>query len=330
MDSAPPHSPNRRSPSPSPDGVEAKGGIPSPGSHLRELSGLEIHDLWREAEADSVGLEKDELATVLFAIGVKYNYGLPPGTVAGRVQIAGFFRSLQLRDLALAHACALGRELAWQQFMSSYRDTLIQAAASITSSPALGRELADSLYADLFGLTERGEQRRSPLAYYSGRGSLKGFLRATLAQRNVDHHRRTNRETPLTTDELPAASPGITPTNDLLSRLSDALRTTLACLVAEERFLLSAWFLDRRTLLEISRVIGVHEATVSRRLQRLTARLHDGLLDNLRASGLSKAAAEEALATDPRDLDVNLRLLLQASQRETFPEQRASIAPEQT
>ena len=71
-------------------------------------------------------------------------------------------------------------------------------------------------------------------------------------------------------------------------------------------------------------MLGVHEATVSRRLQRLTARLHEALLTNLQTSGLSRAAAEEAMATDPRDLDVNLRLLLQASQRETFPEQESS------
>ena len=300
------------------------------GCTWRDLSGLGIDDLWREAEADSVGLGKDELAMVLLALGVKHNYGLPPGTEATRPQIADFWRSLQLRDLALAHACALGNEMAWQQFMARYRDTLIQAAISMTSSAATGRELADSLYADLFGLTDRGERRRSPLSYYSGRGSFKGFLRATLAQRNVDRHRRTNRETPLTNEELPAVSPATTPTTEMLSRLSQALSATLTCLVAEDRFLLTAWFLDRRTLLEISRVLGVHEATVSRRLQRLTMRLHEGLLENLEASGLSKAAAEEALATDPRDLDVNLRLLLQASQGGTFLEQGSDTAPKET
>jgi RNA polymerase sigma-70 factor (ECF subfamily) len=330
LDSAPPHSPDRPLQSPSAEGVETLREIRTPESQLKDLSGLEIHELWREAEADSVGLNEDELATVLLTIGVKYNYGLPPGSVTTPQQISDFWRSLQLRDLALAHACALGRESAWQQFMTRYRDTLIQAAIGMTSSAATGRELADSLYADLFGLTDRDGQRRSPLTYYSGRGSLKGFLRATLAQRNVDDHRRTKRESPLTTDELPAVSPGATPTTEILSRLSQALSATFGRLVDEDRFLLSAWFLDRRTLLEISRVLGVHEATVSRRLQRLTARLHDGLLENLQASGLSKAAAEEALATDPRDLDVNLRLLLQASQRGTFPEQAPSTDPRQT
>ena len=104
----------------------------------------------------------------------------------------------------------------------------------------------------------------------------------------------------------------------------------MGSLAAEERFLLSAFFLDRRTLLEISRVLCVHEATVSRRLQRLTARLHDGLLENLQTSGLSRALAEEAMSTDPRDLDLNLRLLLQASQDGTFLEQEASTDSERT
>jgi RNA polymerase sigma-70 factor (ECF subfamily) len=330
LDSAPPHSPDRPFPSPSPEGVETLGGIQTPELQLTDLSGIEVHDLWREAEADSVGLGKDELATVLLTLGVKYNYGQPPGTEATRSQIAAFWRSLQLRDLALAHACALGREPAWQQFMTRYRDILTQAAIGITSSAALGCDLADSLYADLFGLTERGEQRRSPLGYYSGRGSLKGFLRATLAQRNVDHHRRSNRETALMSEDLPAAAPSPTPAPDMLARVSQALTTTLGALAAEDRFLLSAWFLDRRTLLEISRILGVHEATVSRRLARLTARLHDGLIENLQAAGLSSAAAEEAMATDPRDLDVNLRLLLQASQGGTFLEQEASTDPERT
>jgi RNA polymerase sigma-70 factor (ECF subfamily) len=330
VDSAPPHSPDRPVPSPSAEGLETLREIQTPETQLKDLSGLEIHELCREAEADSVGLHEDELASVLLTIGVKYNYGLPPGSVTTPPRIADFWRSLQLQDLALAHACALGRESAWQLFMTRYRDTLMQAAIGMTSSVARGRELADSLYADLFGLTDRDGNRRSPLTYYSGRGSLKGFLRATLAQRNVDDHRRTKRETPLATDELPAESPGATPTAEMLSRLSQALSMTFGRLVEEDRFLLSAWFLDRRTLLEISRVLGVHEATVSRRLQRLTARLHDGLLENLQASGLSKAAAEEALDIDPRDLDVNLRLLLQASQHGTFLEQAPSTDPRQT
>lgn len=287
--------------------------------YLTELSGLSIDELWQEARADSVDLGKDELAGLLVALGVKYNYGLAPGVPASRAQIGAFWRALQLRDLALAHACALGRDAAWREFMTRFRDPLTRAAIGITG-PAAGEELADSLYSEMFGLTERNGQRQSPLASYSGRGSLMGFLRATLAQRNVDHHRRTHRETSLPAADLPAAPQPPIAAPDLLSRLGEALTETLKLLVPEERFLLSAWFLDRRTLLEISRVIGVHEATVSRRLQRITSHLHKELLGRLQAHGMSRAAADEALGIDPRDLEINLRSLLQASGPAAFLE----------
>jgi RNA polymerase sigma-70 factor (ECF subfamily) len=301
--------------------------IQEPELLLNELSGLWIEEFCREADADSVGLGKDELARVLLAIGAKYNYGLAPGTTATRPQVSAFWRTLQLRDLALAHACALGRDAAWQQFIARFRQPLTEAGIGITGSAVLGQELADSLYSEMFGLTERAGERRSPLAFYSGRGSLKGFLRAALAQKNVDRYRRTHRETPLTVEDLAAASPDPTPTPEALSRLGKSLTVILSSLAPDDRFLLSAWFLDQRTLLEISRILRVHEATVSRGIKRLTARLHKELLRNLQASGMSRGAAEEALGTDPRDLDINLRSLLQASRPPAFLEQGASADP---
>jgi RNA polymerase sigma-70 factor (ECF subfamily) len=112
-------------------------------------------------------------------------------------------------------------------------------------------------------------------------------------------------------------------------RLRGSVAAALGALSPEERFLLSAWFLDKRTLLEMSRILRVHEATVSRRLQRLTARLHKDLLRYLKSSGMSKAAAEEALGTDPRDLDLNLRTLLQTTKGGAFLQQGDSAKREQ-
>jgi RNA polymerase sigma-70 factor (ECF subfamily) len=80
----------------------------------------------------------------------------------------------------------------------------------------------------------------------------------------------------------------VVPEPRAVSQVLAALKETLGILEAEERFLLSAWFLDRRTLLEISRIIRVHEATVSRRMQRLTSRLRTQLLDRLQANGMSR------------------------------------------
>jgi RNA polymerase sigma-70 factor (ECF subfamily) len=212
--------------------------------------------------------------------------------------------------------------------MARYKEPLTQAAIGITGSASMGHELADSLYSAMFGLTERDGERRSPLAYYSGRGSFKGFLRATLAQRHVDYHRRVSRETSLPAGDLAAAPVAPAPAADLLLQLGDSLTAILGGLEPEERFLLSAWFLDRRTLLEIARILRVHEATVSRRIGRLTERLHKELLASLQASGMSRAAAEEALGTDPRDISINLRSVLQTSRSAAFPEQSVPAKPE--
>jgi RNA polymerase sigma-70 factor (ECF subfamily) len=285
-----------------------------------ELSGLSIDEFWQEARGESVDLRRDEFAAALLAVGNRYNFGLLAGLSAGRAQIGNFLRGLQLQDLALAQACALGRDAAWREFMARYREPLTRAATAMTGSEAAGEELADSLWPEMFGLSERGGQRVSPLAGYSGRGSLTGFLRATLAQRNVDRHRRTRRETDLPSRELPAAAAAVVPEAGAVAQLCTGLREMLGTLDAEERFLLSAWFLDERTLLEISRVIRVHEATVSRRIQRLTTRLREELLTRLQSNGMSRVAAEEAMGTDPRDIEIDLRGLLQASRSGTFSE----------
>jgi RNA polymerase sigma-70 factor (ECF subfamily) len=288
-------------------------------------------ELWLTAEAEACGLTVEEFSGVLAAFGEKFNFGLPPGTLPGPDAKAGFLRGLRLSDLALTTACALGREVAWKRFVDLYRDKLTQAAIAITGSATLGHELADSLYGELYGLRTTGKagegaevKRRSPLSSYSGRGSLLGWLRTTLAQRHVDHHRRTRRETPLDSLDAPAPDQAAAPIPAELANLTQAVGRTLQALGAEDRFLLSAYFLDRQTLLQIARTLHVHEATISRRIKRLTADLRKHLIQELQAGGLSERAAEEALGTDPRDLEINLRSLLQTSQGPPFPNQMDS------
>ena len=161
-------------------------------------------ELYGVAEALSCGLTVEEFCLALELVGAKYNHGLPPCTAADSRVREDFYRSLKLADLALAQGCAFGRDVAWARFLKLYRASLLQAAIAISGSATAGHELADSLIADLFGLRERDGARSSPLASYSGRGSLLGWLRTTLAQRHVDHHRRTHREQPL--DEVEVAA----------------------------------------------------------------------------------------------------------------------------
>jgi RNA polymerase sigma-70 factor (ECF subfamily) len=299
--------------------------LPLPSAQLpidatRHSPGL-IDELFLTAEAQTCGLTLDEFIAILTSVGTKLNYNQPPGIHADPTQKSAFFRALHLPELALAHACALGHDAAWQRFLGLYRAPLTQAAIAITGSATLGHDLADSLYSELYGLKQDGAGRRSPLTSYSGRGSLLGWLRTTLAQRHVDHHRRTRRETPLDTLDAPAPEP--TPLPPELTRLTHALTRTLQTLPPEDRFLLSSYFLDRHTLLEIARTLHVHEATISRRLKRLAADLRKQLLQNLQSGGLSKRAAEEALGTDPRDIEINLRNLLQTSQPTPFSDRAA-------
>ncbi len=268
--------------------------------------------------ARSAGLPARNSASCSRRSGKRSTMASPPALIPIAAQRVTFFRSLHLSELALAHACAWGRDAAWERFLSVYRASLTQAAIAITGSDTIGRELADSLYAELYGLRERDGQRRSPLASYSGRGSLLGWLRTTLAQRHIDYHRRTRREAPLEDVDPPALESPVSPGSAELARISDAVSRSLQALAAEDRFVLCCYFLDRQSLLAISRILRVHEATVSRRLKRLVADLRKRLVHNLQSGGLSKRAAEEALGADPRDIELNLRALLQTSQTRSF------------
>ena len=71
-----------------------------------------------------------------------------------------YLSSIHLDDLALACACALGDSEAWDHFVLEMRPGLHRAADALDRSGA-ARELADSLYADLYGLDQRGGGRQS-------------------------------------------------------------------------------------------------------------------------------------------------------------------------
>lgn len=267
-------------------------------------------ELWLNADAGMAEVTEVEFGDALEAVAEKHNFGLEPGRLANEKEREGFWRALHLKDLALAQGCALGRESAWQRFMALYQGPVSRAAAAMARSAAQGEELASALYAELYGVTESGSARPSPLHRYSGRGPLIGWLRAVLAQRLVDAFRKTRRETPLE-DTEPAAPEAVDAGMETIAHLRAGVQLALAALDSDDRFLLSAYYLDGHTLAEVGRVLRVHEATVSRKLKRLTHHVRKELLRALVSQGLSRRAAEEALGTDPRDVSINLRKLLQ-------------------
>jgi len=228
-------------------------------------------------------------------------------------KVEEFCLTLRIEDLALARACAAGNERAWEVFMLRFRDKLYDVARQITREDSSGRELADCIYAELYGTKVRDEERVSKLRLYNGRGSLDGWLRTVLAQEYVNTYRKQRRLVSLDEEseegvQFAAPEREHTPAADpALARATDeALRT----LSAEERFVLSSYFLDNRTLADIARGLRVHESTISRKVEKLTKTLRKQILKNLTKLGLSRRQAEEALSADVRDLAFDIRASL--------------------
>ena len=221
-----------------------------------------------------------------------------------------FLDALRMDDLVLARACARGNEKAWDRFLGLYRSRLYSAALVIAREESSGRELADSVYADLFGMRVEGDGRRiSKLELYNGRGSLEGWLRTVLAQEFVNRYRSARRlvrfEDAIDTPSEDGESAGVsTLERDLLAHATDAALTALS---AEEQFILSAYHLDDRTLADIGSMLRVHESTISRRLEKLASALRKRIVKELCGNGITKRAAQEMLKVDVRELSIDVR-----------------------
>lgn len=295
-----------------------------------------LEELWAGCGAAEWGLDRSEFDRLMLQAATRQNFGLASGAIAGKEEQAAFFRGLKLVDLVLAMACAGGNERAWEHFMAVYGQQLTRAAIAISGNETVGRDLADAFYAELYGLTTRDGQRKCPLDSYRGRGSLIGWLRTTLAQRFVDHYRRTFREQAIDEEinDVQVINGTADPEPALVAALREGIQRALTEQPTEERFVLASYYVDGRTLAEIGKLLGVHEATVSRRLKRATEAVRKRLIKNLEKSGMNRRAAEEALGTDPRDVDLkmDLKKLLQHSEPEPFSEQTmpAPVAAKKT
>jgi RNA polymerase sigma-70 factor (ECF subfamily) len=292
--------------------------LPPKGAGKAEAQALAalFAELYNVSGAAKYGLDPGEWVRILAGVGAKY---LPPD--AGQEQALELYHGLRAEELALARGCAAGNEAAWQDFLLRYREKLYDAAGAIAREDSAARELADSLYADLYGTATRDGERVSKLNFYMGRGSLAGWLRTVLAQEYVNRYRRGKRLVSLEEKEeagvqFIAAAPETAAPVD--ARLEAATDQALASLPAEERFILAAYFLDQRTLAEIAQTLGVHESTISRKLGKITAGLRKQIVSGLRERGMSKRQAEEALEADVRDVSLDIRGRLQESAAPTF------------
>jgi RNA polymerase sigma-70 factor, ECF subfamily len=285
---------------------------------------LLLVELHAKSGCEKIGMARESFAAILCDVATKY---LPAGNTEAEAR--AFLLTLRVEELALARACAAGNNSAWELFLTRYREKLYLSALRIAREDSAARDLADSLYAELYGTTTRDGERVSKLASFTGRGSLEGWLRTVLAQEFVNRYRRTKRLVSLEEegeDGAQFAAPEPEPIPSADSRLESATDAALASLESEDRLVLAAYYLDGRTLAEIARMLGVHESTISRKLDKLAKSLRKKILGGMVQQGMARRQAEEALEVDVRDLRVDIRRsLTQDSPAATFSEKEVQV-----
>jgi RNA polymerase sigma-70 factor (ECF subfamily) len=271
-----------------------------------------------ESGAEKFGLTPRDFAGILQEVAIKY---LPAAATTS--EIADLLTHLRLEELALARACAAGNDHAWEIFLTRYREKLFNAAHTIVQGDANARELADSLYADLYGTRTTDGGRKSKLNFFTGRGSLEGWLRAVLAQEYVNRFRREQRLMSLeeqTDAGVQFEAQTADPVEAIDPRLLKATEEALDSLGAEDKFILSNYFLDDRTLAETAHLLGVHESTISRKVEKITAAIRKSILSNLMRCGFGRKEAEQTMEVEVTQLAVDVRRrLMQEKGRQTVP-----------
>jgi RNA polymerase sigma-70 factor len=251
--------------------------------------------LQAEAICERWGLPQEALAESLRRSAEKRFGGEQPDPS----EVEAYLKSLHLEDLALACACGSGIEKAWEFFIAYFREDLRRAASAMLrasghTDDARAEELADSLYAELYGVRFDSDGRRKSLfEYFHGRSKLSTWLRAVLAQKQVDLFRTGSKTVSLDAEmekEAPrelasrAESAPVDPDREkYLGRFDQALCATLAGLTPRDRMILACYYVDQLTLSEIGRLLGEHESTVSRQLERLRRALREKVTETLQS-----------------------------------------------
>jgi RNA polymerase sigma-70 factor (ECF subfamily) len=202
------------------------------------------------------------------------------------------------------------------------------AARSASSNEDAAEDLAQSIWAELYGLRVRQDgMPASKLAYYSGRGSLAGWLRAVVAQLAVDTFRKQSRlvqtEEDTEFDRLAqdghgqAVVSGIATPEESISNsfaqadMQQAVEKAIQELGAEDRLLVKLYYFDNLRLREAGAVLGVHEATASRRLTRIQSDLRKRVTKILiDERGWTQAETERSFAEVAQYLDTDLEAIL--------------------
>jgi RNA polymerase sigma-70 factor len=251
-----------------------------------------------------------------------------------------YLDSLHIDDLILAAACMEGSEPAWEHFVSCYRGYLRAAAGVITKGRASGtdaEELADSLFAELFGLVDGKRGQASLLRYFHGRSSLKTWLRTILAQRHIDAIRRTRRFDSIEREDgegeklFPVEGVPVSALDPHRGRYVRcfvlALTDCLAALPADDRKRIELYYAREKTLAEIGSLLGEHESSASRHLEKARRELRANVEECLRTGRYSSESSQNLPSFSDAEIALCFQYAAEESPidfRQIFPEKPAA------
>jgi len=250
---------------------------------------------------------------------------------ASSAEIKEFTDALRADDLCLIVACERSDATAWEDLVKNFDSTVKSAARKFAANTEDAEDLASSIWAELYGLKQDADGRvKSKLSYYSGRGSLAGWLRAVTNQLAVDQFRKESKfvqieedrefenlanESSEKTDNLNVVSHSDNPEQILTEKqtqkdVSDALKQAIAELEAEDKLILKLYYFDDLKLKDIGGALGFHEATASRKLVRVQSEIRKSVEKILRSQhGWSEQEVKRYLAETASKLGINFEKL---------------------
>lgn len=256
-------------------------------------------------------------------------YPLRDNADSSPAEVNEFVDKLQVDDLCLIVACEQGNERAWTDLVARFGSTVRSAARSVSANEEGAEDLAQSIWAELHGLRIREDGKpASKLAYYSGRGSLAGWLRAVVGQLAVDQHRKQSRlvqteddadfdrllqkENQSWSGHAERLNPEIEVSDKRASAdLQKALAVSISHLSDEDRLLVKLYYFDGLKLREAGAILGVHEATASRRLTRIHADLRTNVEESLKEEhGWTRPETERAFSDIALHLEADIEPML--------------------
>jgi RNA polymerase sigma-70 factor len=228
------------------------------------------------------------------AVIVAANKYLIGSAQAGRApsvsELRRFVGELQCLDLFLALGCARGNEQAWWEFDRTHRGFIERWASHLARSGSDADEVIDLIYVELFGTKTIDGIRQSKFRTYTGRGTLRGWLRTVILHAAVDLYRGRKLEIPLEdwsedgerNHERQAWPVGPQSPEELMlanvvreryrSATIAALDQSLAALDDHETLLLLYYHVEGLKLREIARIVEEPRSPIRRWFQRRSKR----------------------------------------------------------